>query len=317
MKIAVVMDPIAQIKPYKDSTLAMLRAAAKRQYSLTYFTQADLLIKQGRAYGWARSLRVTPAGDSSPQFYQLGEAQLTELSQYDVILMRCDPPVNAEYLYTTYILDHAQRSGVLVVNDPASLRNHNEKLFATEFAQFTPDHLVTRCMQAIRQYHQQYQDIILKPLDGMGGASIFRLQANDPNASVIIETLSAHGQQQVMAQRYLPAIAQGDKRILLINGQPVDHCLARVPQPGETRGNLDAGGQGEVRPLSAHDRRIAETVGAVLVQRGILFAGIDVIGEHLTEINITSPTCMVELSQGMAVDIADQLIQAIVDQLTA
>ncbi|HUH37330.1 MAG TPA: glutathione synthase, partial [Spongiibacteraceae bacterium] len=275
IRIGVVMDPIAALAYKKDSTLAMLWAAQDRGWSLVYFEQVDLYLDGGEPRGLGRPLKVF----RDPQrWFELGEAESLALAELDVILMRKDPPFDNEFLYSTFILEAAERRGVLVVNRPRSLRDCNEKLFATEFPQCCPPLLVTRDAGLLRRFHREHGDVIFKPLDGMGGSAVFRLRADDPNLSVIIETLTEHGQRTIMAQRYLPAIKDGDKRILLIDGEPVPYSLARVPLAGETRGNLAAGGTGRPQPLTERDRWIAAEVGPAVRERGLLFVGLDVIG---------------------------------------
>lgn len=310
-KLAVVMDPISSINYKKDTTLGMLWAAARAGFALFYIEQTDLLLRVNKPYAYARPLRVFENPD---KFYELDEAREMPLSDFDAILMRKDPPFNMEFIYTTYLLEMAEQEGVLVLNRPQSLRDCNEKLFATQFADCTPPLLVTSRQDAIRAFHAEHQDIILKPLDGMGGSAIFRVKAQDNNLGVIIETLTDHGARPIMAQRYLPAIKEGDKRILVIDGKPVDYCVARIPQAGENRGNLAAGGTARVQPLSETDRKIAERVGPELVKRGLYFVGLDVIGEHLTEVNVTSPTCLREIERETGLPVADQFI-AVVSRL--
>lgn len=312
LRIGVVMDPIADLNYKKDTSLAMLWAASDRGWSLHYMEQEDLFLRDGRAYARMCDLEVY----RDPQrWYSLGEPAARPLAELDVILMRKDPPFDNEFLYCTHLLEMAEQAGCLVVNRPQSLRDCNEKLFATLFPQLTPATLVSRRADIIREFAATHDDIILKPLDGMGGSSIFRHRNGDPNLSVILETLTVHGSQQIMVQQYLPAIKDGDKRILMIDGEPVPYCLARIPATGETRGNLAAGGRGVAQPLSDSDRRIAETVGPELRKRGLLFVGLDVIGESLTEINVTSPTCIREIDAAYDTDIAGQLMQAIEHKL--
>lgn len=314
IRIGIVMDPISAIHYKKDSSLAMLLAAQQRGWELNYMEPQDLYLQDGQAMAGIRPLEVF----ADPQcWYRLGSEQQAPLGGLDVILMRKDPPFDNEFLYATHILEAAERAGVLVVNRPASLRDCNEKLFATRFPQCCPPNTVSRRADILRAFIRQHSDVILKPLDGMGGSMIFRVRQDDPNISVIIETLTEHGQQQIMAQRYLPAIKEGDKRILMINGEPVPYCLARIPQAGETRGNLAAGGRGEARPLSERDRWIAAEVGPELRRRGLLFVGLDVIGDYLTEINVTSPTCIREIDAAYDTDIGGQLMDAIEQQLKA
>lgn len=312
VRLGIVMDPIDRISFKKDSSLAMLLSAQARGWSLFYMEQQDLYQLTGQARARMRSLQVF---DNPEHWFELGDEIDEPLSNLTVILMRKDPPFDNEFVYSTYLLEQAQAAGSLVVNNPQSLRDCNEKLFATLFPQCTPVTLVSRRPDILREFAKQQRDIILKPLDGMGGSSIFRHREDDPNLSVILETLTAHGTQQIMAQQYLPAIKDGDKRILMIDGEPVPYCLARIPATGETRGNLAAGGRGEARPLTDKDRWIAAQVGPELRKRGLLFVGLDVIGEHLTEINVTSPTCIREIDNALNTKIGDQLMDAIARKL--
>ncbi len=312
VRLGIVMDPIDRISFKKDSSLAMLLSAQARGWSLFYMEQQDLYQLTGQARARMRSLQVF---DNPEHWFELGDEIDEPLSNLTVILMRKDPPFDNEFVYSTYLLEQAQAAGSLVVNNPQSLRDCNEKLFATLFPQCTPVTLVSRRPDILREFAKQQRDIILKPLDGMGGSSIFRHREDDPNLSVILETLTAHGTQQIMAQQYLPAIKDGDKRILMIDGEPVPYCLARIPATGETRGNLAAGGRGEARPLTDKDRWIAAQVGPELRKRGLLFVGLDVIGEHLTEINVTSPTCIREIDNAFNTKIGDQLMDAIARKL--
>ncbi len=314
VRLGIVMDPIVSISYKKDSSLAMLLAAQARGWSLFYMEQADLYQGKGQARARMRPLKVfaDPA-----RWFELGDEQDSALAELDVLLMRKDPPFDMEFVYSTYLLEQAEREGVLVVNRPQSLRDCNEKLFATLFPQCTAPTLVSRRADIIRQFAATHGDVILKPLDGMGGASVFRHRQGDPNLSVILETLTQHGKQQIMAQAYLPAIVDGDKRILMIDGEPVPYCLARIPASGETRGNLAAGGRGEARPLTERDRWIAAQIGPTLREKGLLFVGLDVIGDSLTEINVTSPTCIREIDAAFNTDIGGQLMDAIARQLDA
>jgi glutathione synthase len=314
VRLGIVMDPIAHIAFKKDSSLAMLLAAQARGWSLFYMEQHDLYLRDGKARARGRPLQVF---HDPKHWFHLDDQQDLALHELDVVLMRKDPPFDNEFLYCTHLLEQAEREGLLVVNRPQSLRDCNEKLFATQFPHCTPPTLVSRRVDILREFASEQRDIILKPLDGMGGSSIFRHRAGDPNLSVILETLTAHGSQQIMAQRYLPAIKDGDKRILMIDGEPVPYCLARIPAHGETRGNLAAGGRGEARPLTERDRWIAAQVGPTLREKGLLFVGLDVIGEHLTEINVTSPTCIREIDAAFHTDIAGQLMEAIAGKLSA
>ena len=314
VRLGIVMDPIARISYKKDSSLAMLLAAQERGWSLFYMEQQDLYQREGQARARMRPLRVF----ADPEHWFDLEAETDgALSDLDVILMRKDPPFDMEFVYSTYLLEQAEAAGVLVVNRPQSLRDCNEKLFATLFPHCTPATVVSRRPDILRDFASEHGDVILKPLDGMGGASIFRHRVGDPNLSVILETLTAHGTQQIMAQAYLPAIKDGDKRILMIDGEPVPYCLARIPASGETRGNLAAGGRGEARELTERDRWIAAQVGPTLREKGLLFVGLDVIGEHLTEINVTSPTCIREIDNAFGTRIGVQLMDAIDRKLKA
>ncbi|MCC6074405.1 glutathione synthase [Pseudomonas sp. GCM10022188] len=314
VRLGIVMDPIAHITFKKDSSLAMLLAAQARGWSLFYMEQHDLYLRDGQVRARPRPLKVF---HDPKHWYHLDDQQDLALHELDVVLMRKDPPFDNEFLYCTHLLEQAERQGLLVVNRPQSLRDCNEKLFATQFPQCTPPTLVSRRVDILREFAAEQRDIILKPLDGMGGSSIFHHRHGDPNLSVILETLTGHGSRQIMAQRYLPAIKDGDKRILMIDGEPVPYCLARIPAQGETRGNLAAGGRGEARPLTERDRWIATQVGPTLRDLGLLFVGLDVIGEHLTEINVTSPTCIREIDAAFGTDIAGQLMDAIAGKLAA
>ncbi|HAC69298.1 MULTISPECIES: glutathione synthase [Pseudomonas] len=308
IRLGIVMDPIERISYKKDSSMAMLWAAKARGWTLHYFEMQDLYQVDGEARGRGRQLDVF---QDPERWFAFGEGVDLPLRDLDVILMRKDPPFDNEFVYATYLLEQAERGGTLVVNRPASLRDCNEKFFATLFPELAPPTLVSRRADIIREFARTHGDVILKPLDGMGGSSVFRHREGDPNLSVILETLTAHGTQQIIAQRYLPGIKDGDKRILMIDGEPVDYCLARIPAQGETRGNLAAGGRGVAQPLSARDREIATTVGPELRKRGLLFVGLDVIGEHLTEINVTSPTCIREIDAAYDTRIAERLMDVI------
>ncbi|OUS24430.1 glutathione synthase [Gammaproteobacteria bacterium 45_16_T64] len=314
IKLGVVMDPISSIPYKKDSTLAMLWEADNRNWDIRYIEQQDLYIENGQAM--TKSCALTPLKNPD-SWYQLGEEQVHPLSDCDVILMRKDPPFDMEFIYSTYILDIAEQAGSLIVNKPQSLRDCNEKIFATEFPQCCTPTTVSANADVIKAFANTHQDIILKPLDGMGGASIFRTGANDKNLSVIIETLTNHGKTPAMAQEFIPDINQGDKRILVIDGEPVAYGLSRIPAEGETRGNLAAGGTGEVRPLSDRERWICEQVRETLVEKGLIFVGLDVIGDYLTEINVTSPTCIREIDAATSLNIAGLLMDAIERRLAA
>jgi glutathione synthase len=312
VKLGVVMDPIANINYKKDTTMAMLWAAQARDWQLFYIEQADLYLEQSVAR--ARMARLTVFRDPD-SWFSLEDYEDRDLAELDVILMRKDPPFDTEYIYSTYILEAAERKGALVVNRCQSLRDCNEKVFATQFPQCCPPVLVSADMERLKGFHQQHADVIFKPLDGMGGAAIFRVKPEDPNVSVILETLTGHGKQTIMAQQFIPQITAGDKRILMINGEPVPYCLARVPLVGETRGNLAAGGTGKSQPLTERDQWIAAQVGPSLRKKGLLFVGIDVIGDYLTEINVTSPTCIREIDAAYDLDIGGQLMDCIAGEL--
>lgn len=307
-QLGVIMDPIATINPKKDTTLVLLLAAQERGWELWYMEQSDLALDGSTPIARQRPLRVR---DDLKHWFELGAPVERPLAGLDCILMRKDPPFDSEYIYSTYLLEAAERLGVLVVNRPASLRDCNEKLFATQFPQCTPPLLVSRDPARLRAFHRAHRDVIYKPLDGMGGIGIFRARDPEPNLSVIIETLTNHGRTTIMAQRYIPAIVDGDKRILMVDGEAVPYCLARVPEVGEVRGNLAAGGSGIVQELSERDRWIAAQVAPVLRARGLLFVGLDVIGDYLTEINVTSPTCAREIDREKDTRIGAHLIDAI------
>jgi glutathione synthase len=308
LDVVVVMDPIASIKPAKDSTFAMLLEAQRRGHRLHYAQPGSLAVDAGTARATTAPLEVR---DSKTDWFGLGPANARCFARGDVVLMRKDPPVDADYLHDTQILGLAQRQGALVVNDPRGLRDLNEKLAAFLFPQCCPPTLVGRDPAALKAFVNAHGEAVLKPLDGMGGRSIFRARAGEPNLNVILETLTGGGAHLAMAQRYLPEIAQGDKRILLIDGEPVDYCLARIPQGDEFRGNLAAGGRGEGRPLSERDRWIAAQVGPEMKRRGMRFVGLDVIGDWLTEVNVTSPTCIRELDAQFGLNIAGRLFDAL------
>ncbi|MCP5159068.1 MAG: glutathione synthase [Gammaproteobacteria bacterium] len=312
LKLGVVMDPINAINIKKDTTFAMLLAAQARGWELYYFEQADLHACGSQAFGHARRLSVQD--DKNGWFAFHGERDQS-LAELDVILMRKDPPFDMEYIYTTYLLELAEKAGVLVVNKPRSLRDANEKCFALHFPQCGPPTVVARKPALIKVFLEEQLDIVVKPLDGMGGASVFRLRQGDPNLNVILETLTADGRRSAMAQRYVPEVVAGDKRILLIDGEPVSYALARIPQVGETRANLAAGGRGEGVPLSERDRWICGQVAPCLREMGLLFVGLDVIGDYLTEINVTSPTCARELDAQFGLDIGGDLMVAIEKRL--
>lgn len=308
LDVAVVMDPIEKIKVAKDSTFAMMLEAQRRGHRVHYVLPGALSLDGPRAMARLAPVQVR---DQTVDWFTLGEARTAPLAGLDVVLMRTDPPVDADYLHDTHVLSVAQAEGVLVANDPAGLRDLNEKLGALLFPQCCPPTRVSRQAADLREFVQTHGQAVLKPLDGMGGRSIFRASAGDPNLNVILETLTDGGRHLALAQRYLPEIAEGDKRILLVDGEPIDYCLARIPQGGEFRGNLAAGGRGEGRPLSDRDRWIAAQVGPELRRRGMVFVGLDVIGDWLTEVNVTSPTCIRELDAQFGLNIAGRLFEAL------
>ncbi len=312
MRIGVVMDPISSINIKKDSTFEMIWQAQQLGWQIEYLEMNDLSIDNGIALGDARELT---AYQNPEHWYDLSDVRRIKLGELDAILMRKDPPFDMEFVYATYILELAEQQGALVVNSPKALRDCNEKAYCAWFPQVCPDTVITRKDADFRAFLDKHQDIIVKPLDGMGGASIFRVQAGAPNIGVIIETLTHHETRYAMAQRYMPEIVDGDKRVLMINGEPVSYVLARLPAKGETRGNLAAGGRGVAQALSDSDRRIAEIVGPELVKRNILFAGLDIIGDRLTEINVTSPTCIKEINAAYDTNIALDLLRAIESKL--
>jgi glutathione synthase len=310
--LAVLMDPIATIAPKKDSTLAMLLEAQRRGWQLRYCTQGDLSIRAGEA--WARLAPLT-VRDDTREWFDLAPAEWAPLTDVHAVLARKDPPFDAQFLYDTMVLDLAQRAGVLIVNDPRGLRDANEKLFTQHFPQCCAPTLVARDRAELRRFVAEHGQVVLKPLDGMGGRGIFRSHHNDPNLNSILETLTVNGRAFALAQKYLPDIVDGDKRILLIDGEPVPYALARIPQGDDFRGNLAAGGRGEGRPLSDRDRWIAAEVGPELKRRGMIFVGLDVIGDWLTEINVTSPTCIRELDAQFGLNIAGSLFDCIESKL--
>jgi glutathione synthase len=312
VKIGIVMDPIEAITYKKDSSLAMLFAAKQKGWELWYMEQQHLFSRDGEAQAKMAPLDVFM---DEQKWFERGEYQTRALSELDVILMRKDPPFDNEFIYTTYLLEQAEKQGTLIVNKPQSLRDFNEKLFATHFPQCCPPVLVSKHAQMLRDFHKEHGDVIFKPLDGMGGSQIYRIKEDGLNLGVIIETLTEHGQQTIMAQKYIPEIVDGDKRILLVDGEVVPYALARIPTGGETRGNLAAGGRGEGRELTARDRWICDQVAPTLKENGLIFVGLDVIGDYLTEINVTSPTCIRELDNQFGLDIGMQLMNAIETRL--
>jgi glutathione synthase len=311
MRILVILDPLAGIKTYKDSTYAMMVAADARGHALHVCEQGEIGLEGGRVVARQRRLHLTDVTGGALDWHRLDPEAVEPLAAFDAVLMRKDPPFDMEYVYSTYMLELAQRQGARVFNDPRAIRDHNEKFSIAEFPQFTAPMIVTRDPARLRAFVAEQGEAVFKLLDGMGGASIFRARADDPNLSVIIETLNRFGDRTVMAQRFLPEIAQGDKRVLLIGGGVVPYCLARIPKAGEARGNLAAGGTGVARELSARDRAIAEAMAPVLAARGLLLVGLDVIGECITEINVTSPTCFQEIRQQTGFDVATMFVEAL------
>lgn len=311
-KLAMVMDPIAAVKTEKDTSFRLLLEAQARGYQCFYLEMGDLVIDNGQPMAFAREISVR---DQKSDFYSLSDSKYRPLEDFDVIMMRKDPPFDSEFLYATQILELAEHRGSLVVNKPQSLRDCNEKLFTSWFADSIADTLVSSRADVIKAFHKKHGDVILKPLDGMGGASIFKVSADGSNLGVIIETLTEKGQRYAMAQKYLPEIKDGDKRILIIDGEPVPYSLARIPSAGETRGNLAAGGSGRAQPLSDSDWDLARKVAPELKRRGLIIVGLDVIGDRITEVNVTSPTCMREIENAYDINIAELVFQAIEDKL--
>ncbi len=309
-RVGIVMDPIEHIKPWKDTSLAMLLEAKRRGWDIFYMTPTDLLIKDNALKARACRLDVF---DDNQHWFEKSEAAELDIASLDMLLMRQDPPFDNHYLYVTYLLGKAERAGVRVVNRPASVRSCNEKLFITDFPQCTTPTLISSSTDELKAFVNKHQDTVIKPLDGMGGTNIFRITAGDPNTTGIIQVVTEGGTTPVMIQTYIPAITEGDKRILLLNGEPVDYALARIPKSGELRGNLAAGGTGRGQPLSERDRFICEQVGPVAKRLGLYFVGLDVIGDYLTEINVTSPTCVRELDSQFNLNIMGDLF----DQLLA
>ncbi len=308
MKIAFLADPLAGFKTYKDSTYAMMAEAAKRGHDIYAFEQKDMALDEGIVT--ANVQRITLTGEAD-DWFRADARQETRLSEFDAIIERKDPPFDMEYVYGTYLLELAENQGARVFNKPSAIRNNNEKLAIAQFSQFTAPTLVTASEARLRAFHAKHQDVIFKPLDGMGGTGIFRVKSDGLNLGAIIETLTLNGAQTIMAQRFIPAISKGDKRILVIGGKPVPFALARIPQAGEVRGNLAAGGTGVAQPLTERDLEIAESLGPILAKRGLLLVGLDVIGDYLTEVNVTSPTCFQEIMQQTGFDVAAMFIAAV------
>ena len=308
MNIAILLDPLDHLKIYKDSTFAMMEEAARRGHALYVFEQHELFVRDGGVLATIRRLHLT--GDHT-HWYRLDATEVRALADFDAVLMRKDPPFDMEYLYSTHLLDAAQRQGARVVNHPQALRDFNEKLAILRFAEYITPTLVTREPEQVREFLAEYGDVILKPLDGMGGMGIFRLKLDDPNLGSILETQMQQGAQTVMVQRYIPDIVKGDKRILIIDGEAAPYCLARIPKQGETRGNLAAGGRGVAQPLSERDWIIARALGPQLKAEGLLLVGLDVIGDYLTEVNVTSPTCFREIMDQTGFNVAAMFVDAL------
>ena len=308
MKLAFVVDPLAKLKAYKDSSVALMREAVKRGHEVSALEAGDMFIRDGAVTADVRRLDVRADNND---WYRAGDPHKTALATFDCVLMRKDPPFDQEYYYATLLLDGVNLQGGWVVNDPRALRDWNEKLAILAFPHLTPPTLVARDMQQVQEFIDAHGDVVVKKLDGMGGAMIFRVKADDVNRNVIVETITDEGRRTIMAQRFVPEIAQGDKRVLVIDGEPFPHCLARIPKSGETRGNLAAGGRGVAQPISERDREIGEKVGVELVKAGIVFAGLDIIGDWLTEVNVTSPTCIVEIDEQTGENAAEELMDAL------
>jgi len=314
LTVGIVMDPIENIKPHKDSSFAMLLEAQRRGHTLVYMQPEDLFLKNGQAWSMTSELKVWDR-PKDEQFYGFGAAHERPLNELDIILIRQDPPFNNDYLYSTHILEQAEAEGVLVVNKPQSLRDANEKLFASWFPECIPPTLVSANMAQLKTFIQEHRDTILKPLDAMGGSSIFRVKHDDPNISVIIETMTDFGKHHIMAQIFLPEIKAGDKRVLLINGEPINYTLARIPAKGETRGNIAAGGTGVGMPITERERWLCQQIAPKLKAKGLYFVGLDVIGDYITEINVTSPTCIRELDAQFDLNIAGTLFDCLETKL--
>lgn len=313
MHVLFVIDPLPGLQAYKDTSVAMMRALVARGHTLSVTLQSDLYIDEGVVKTSATGIDLVEGADlhGTDWWATRTKAADFELNHFDAVLMRKDPPFDMEYFYATHLVEYAAAQGARIFNSGASLRNHPEKLAITEFSQFTAPTLVTSRMDRLREFHALHRDIIVKPLDGMGGTGIFRVQESDPNLGSILETLTDNGAQTIMAQRYIPDISKGDKRILIIGGEPVPYSLARIPLAGETRGNLAAGGRGVAQPLTERDWHIARALAPVLAKRGLLLVGLDVIGDYLTEVNVTSPTCFVEITEQTDFDVGAFFVQAL------
>lgn len=312
MNILFIIDPLPQLKAYKDTSVAMMRALASRGHSLWVAEQGDIYLDDGRVMSVSTPIALREGADlHQPGWWTQEEAQTMAVSDFGAVLMRKDPPFDMEYVYATHLLERAQAEGARVFNSGAAIRNHPEKLAIAEFPQYTAPTLVTRTISRIKEFCERHDDVIVKPLDGMGGTGIFRIRQGDPNVNAILEVLTDYGQRTIMAQRYIPEITQGDKRVLIIGGEPVPYVLARIPLAGETRGNLAAGGRGVAQPLNEHDRQVAAEIGRKLSGRGLLLIGLDMIGDYITEINVTSPTCFVEITEQTGFDVGARFAEAL------
>ncbi len=312
MHVLFIVDPLPKLKAYKDSSVAMMRALAARGHRLSVALQGDLFVESGTVAVRATPIELVEGADLHESgWWREDAAQDAPLASFDAVLMRKDPPFDMEYVYATHLFDRAAAQGARIFNSGSAIRNHPEKLAICEFPQFTVPNLVSRDAARIKAFHAEHGDVVVKPLDGMGGAGIFRLREGEINVNAILEMLTADGTQSIMAQRYIPEITQGDKRVLIIGGEPVPFALARIPMAGETRGNLAAGGRGVAQPLSARDREVAEALGPILAGRGLLLVGLDIIGDYVTEINVTSPTCFVEITEQSGFDVGAMFAQAL------
>ncbi len=314
MKFAFILDPLDSIKTYKDSSFAMMREAAARGHKLYFMEQQDIVLQLGRVLGHARKLTLT---GNEEDWYRTGEIEVMPLERFDAVLMRKDPPYDMEYIYSTHLLELSEAQGARVFNKPRALRDFNEKLAIARYTGFTAPSLVTRRADLILKFLEQHHDVILKPLDGMAGKSVFRIREHDVNLNATIETLTQHGSRTIMSQRYIPEVVNGDKRILLIDGKAAPYVLARIPKSGETRANIAAGGTGVARPLSPRDQEIADALGPQLAKEGLILVGLDVIGDYLTEVNVTSPTCMREITDQTGFNVAGMMIDALEKKLGA
>lgn len=312
MKVLFILDPLPLLNAYKDSSVAMMDALTARGHAIWAALQEDIYLEDGRVMGRATPIELVPGADRyQPEWWRADKPRELPLTDFDAVVMRKDPPFDMEYVYSTHLLEVAQNQGARVFNSGAGIRNHPEKLAIAEFPQYTAPTLVTRVIARLKDFCVRYQDVIVKPLDGMGGTGIFRIRKGDPNLNTILEVLTDYGQRSIMAQRYIPEITEGDKRVLIIAGEPVPYVLARIPLAGETRGNLAAGGRGVAQPLRDHDREVARTIGRELAGRGLLLIGLDMIGDYVTEINVTSPTCFVEITQQTGFNVGERFAEAL------